>query len=200
MQVMLVDVPTRPSVALAQRARARVFSLLGELRRPAFTEELAATSGLRSNGVRARLERPCDAGLVTRDRDRRLRGRPRDTLGSTRAAIRRSAWCDLARWLVRALVLGRAPVHNAEATGRQIGRQPRPRTRGSRLEAAAVPVFGDPVPGWHDAPARAFGVKVRGPGTDVARARRLAVSGAGRHRPPARCPSCRRPPGSVTRS
>lgn len=122
-----MDVPTRPSDALAQDTRARLFSLLGELRRPASTEELAATLGLHPNGVRVHLERLRDAGLVTRERERRPRGRPRDTWAISPDAQPGgdppSAYRDLGRWLVRALVNGKAPVRNAEATGRQIGRE-----------------------------------------------------------------------------
>ena len=65
--------------ALAQPSRARLFELLGELQRPASTEELAERLGLHPNGVRTHLERLRDAGLVVRGRERRPRGRPRDS-------------------------------------------------------------------------------------------------------------------------
>ena len=122
-----MDVPTRPHDALAQDTRARLFSLLDELRRPASTEELAVTLGLHPNGVRLHLERLSEAGLVTRERERRPRGRPRDTWAISPDAQPGgdppSAYRDLGRWLVRTLVKGKAPVRNAEATGRQIGRE-----------------------------------------------------------------------------
>jgi predicted ArsR family transcriptional regulator len=122
-----VNVPTRPHDALAQDTRARLFSLLGELRRPASTEELADTLGLHPSGVRVHLERLRDAGLVTRERERRPRGRPRDTWAISPDAQLGgdppSAYRDLGRWLVRALANAKAPVRTAEATGRQIGRE-----------------------------------------------------------------------------
>ena len=77
--------------------------------------------------MRVHLERLRDAGLVTRERERRPRGRPRDTWAISPDAQPGgdppSAYRDLGRWLVRALVNGKAPVRNAEATGRQIGRE-----------------------------------------------------------------------------
>ena len=64
---------------------------------------------------------------MTRERERRPRGRPRDTWAISAdaqpGADPPSAYRDLGRWLVRALVNGKAPVRNAEATGRQIGRK-----------------------------------------------------------------------------
>jgi hypothetical protein len=59
-----MDTPTKPGDALAQPTRARLFALLGELRRPAHTEELATRVGLHPNGVRIQLERLQDPGLV----------------------------------------------------------------------------------------------------------------------------------------
>src|SRR4051795_8961165 len=46
-----MDVPSQPD-ALALPTRRRLFAELGELRRPAGTEELAARVGLHPNGVR----------------------------------------------------------------------------------------------------------------------------------------------------
>jgi predicted ArsR family transcriptional regulator len=74
-----VDAVSRPGDALAQPTRARLFALLGELRRAAATEELAARLGLHPNGARTHLERLANAGLVVRERERQDRGRPRDT-------------------------------------------------------------------------------------------------------------------------
>ena len=52
-----MDLPTPPDDALAQPTRARLFGLLGELRRPVGTEELAERVQLHVNGVRGHLER-----------------------------------------------------------------------------------------------------------------------------------------------
>ncbi|MGH2876397.1 MAG: helix-turn-helix domain-containing protein, partial [Solirubrobacteraceae bacterium] len=75
-----MDVPAAlaPDDVLAQPTRARLFSLLGELRRPAGTVELAEALGLHPNGVRVHLERMERAGLVERARVRGQRGRPPD--------------------------------------------------------------------------------------------------------------------------
>ena len=51
-----VDLPRAPGDPLAQPARARLFALLAELRRPAGTEELARRLDLHPNGVRVHLE------------------------------------------------------------------------------------------------------------------------------------------------
>jgi predicted ArsR family transcriptional regulator len=55
---------------LAQPTRARLFSLMAELRRPAGTAELAERLSLRPNGVRVHLAHMRRAGLVTRTRAR----------------------------------------------------------------------------------------------------------------------------------
>jgi predicted ArsR family transcriptional regulator len=52
--------------------------MLAELRRPAGTDELAGRLDLHRNGVRMRLERLEQAGLVVRERERKARGRPHD--------------------------------------------------------------------------------------------------------------------------
>jgi predicted ArsR family transcriptional regulator len=122
-----VDVPPAPGAALAQPTRARLFALLGQLKRPAGTGELAQRLGLHPNGVRLHLERLEDAGLVLRDRERRARGRPRDTWSISRGAQPGgdppTAYSDLGRWLVRALTTNRVGVRDVEATGRRIGRE-----------------------------------------------------------------------------
>ena len=69
-KAVAVDAPRQSDDALAQPTRARLFALLGELRRPAPTIELAERLGLHPNGVRAHLERLQDAGLVRRERER----------------------------------------------------------------------------------------------------------------------------------
>ena len=122
-----MDVPSRPGDALAQPTRARLFALLSELRRPAPTEELAEHLGLHPNGVRNHLERLCEVGLVSRQRERLARGRPRDSWVISPHAQPGgdppTAYAELARWLVRSLVSESARVGDVEATGRRIGRE-----------------------------------------------------------------------------
>jgi predicted ArsR family transcriptional regulator len=122
-----VDVPRSPDDALAQPTRARLFSLLGELRRPAGTDELARRLELHPNGVRLHLERLEEAGLVLRERERQARGRPRDTWSIDPQAQPGgdppTAYAELGRWLVRAISAGGTRVRDVEATGRQIGRE-----------------------------------------------------------------------------
>lgn len=116
-----------PNDVLAQPTRARLFALLGELKRPAGTVELAERLELHPNGVRIHLERMEQAGLVRRDRVRRQRGRPPDAWtiapeaqpgGSAPHAYR-----DLGRWLARAFRAGARGTTGLEATGREIGRE-----------------------------------------------------------------------------
>jgi predicted ArsR family transcriptional regulator len=116
-----------PDDVLAQPTRARLFSLLDELRRPAGTVELAEALKLHPNGVRIHLERMEQAGLVQRVRVRQRRGRPPDTWriapqarpgGSPPRAYR-----DVGRWLARAFRAGARGTKGIEATGRQIGRE-----------------------------------------------------------------------------
>jgi predicted ArsR family transcriptional regulator len=124
---------------LAQPTRARLFALLGELRRPAETGELAERVGLHPNGVRIHLERLETAGLVARARRRQARGRPRDAW--TIAPDARPggepprAYADLGRWLARALRDRRGGVRGIEETGRQIGREVAPADAGAAAEA-----------------------------------------------------------------
>src|SRR3954453_14026347 len=113
--------------ALAQATRARLFRLLGELQRPASTEELAERLGLHPNGVRTHLERLRDAGLVVRDRERRPRGRPRDIWTIDPQAGPSGdppgAYADLSRWLVRTIAARKSRVREVESMGREIGRE-----------------------------------------------------------------------------
>jgi predicted ArsR family transcriptional regulator len=122
-----MDLPGTPDDLLSQPTRARLFEALGELRRPAGTEELAARLGLHPNGVRVHLERLREGGLVTRERSRGQRGRPRDmwSVSSTARPLGEPprAYSDLGRWLARAIVPGRASLRRVEATGREIGRE-----------------------------------------------------------------------------
>jgi predicted ArsR family transcriptional regulator len=104
-----------------------LFALLSELRRPASTEELAARLQLHPNGVRTHLERLQELGLVSRERERLARGRPRDSWRISADAQPGgdppSGYAQLARWLARALSAGNTRVREVEATGRQIGRE-----------------------------------------------------------------------------
>ena len=122
-----VDVPSRPGDALAQPTRARLFALLTELRRPAPTEELAERLGLHPNGVRTHLERLHEVGLVSRQRERLARGRPRYAWmispDAQPGGDPPTGYAQLARWLVRSLVSESAQVDDVEATGREIGRE-----------------------------------------------------------------------------
>jgi predicted ArsR family transcriptional regulator len=121
-----MDLPVRPSGALSQPTRARVFALLGDLHRPAATEELAAELGMHPNGVRLHLERLRDEGLVERRRERQARGRPRDSWAISPDAQpggdSPTSYASLSRWLVQALVTSGARIEDIEETGRLIGR------------------------------------------------------------------------------
>ena len=122
-----MDLPARPDDALAQPTRARLFGLLGELRRPAGTEELAERLGLHPNGVRIHLERLREARLVDRERHRQPRGRPRDVWmiapGARPGGEAPSGYEQLSPWLARTLSSSRTSARAIEATGRQIGRE-----------------------------------------------------------------------------
>ena len=115
---------------LAQPPRAQLFALLGELKRPAGTVELAERLGRHPNGVRLHLERMQEAGLVTRSRAVQPMGRPRDAWAIAPDARpggqAPSAYADLGRWLVRAIPAGRGRLRQVEAVGREIGREVAP--------------------------------------------------------------------------
>ena len=125
----MIDLPlaTSPEDALSQPTRRRLFALLGELKRPVGTVELAERLDLHPNGVRVHLDRLESAGLVTRDRARQARGRPRDawTIASDARPGGDSprAYSDLGRWLARAMRSGKRGLRAVEATGREIGRE-----------------------------------------------------------------------------
>ncbi len=123
-----MDLPFRPADdVLAQPTRARIFALLGELRRPAGTDEIAAALDLHPNGVRTHLDRLLDAGIVLRDREQGARGRPRDTWTISPDARpggdAPSDYANLGRWLVRVLQDAGTPAADVEATGVRIGRE-----------------------------------------------------------------------------
>ena len=116
-----------PDDVLAQPTRSRLFALLGELKRPAGTIELAERLDLHPNGVRNHLERMQQAGLVERARVRHQRGRPPDAW--TIAADARPGgsaprgYQELGRWLARALPARPHGLRSIEDTGREIGRE-----------------------------------------------------------------------------
>jgi predicted ArsR family transcriptional regulator len=122
-----MDVPRIPGDVLAQRTRARLFARLGELRRPASTDELATELGLHRNGVRMHLERLAEAGLVIRERERRPQGRPRDAWlinpDAQPGGDPPTAYTDLSRWLARSMPAGKSRIRDVEAAGREIGRE-----------------------------------------------------------------------------
>lgn len=126
-----MDVPPDARGLLTQPTRARLFALLGELRRPAGTDELAESLALHPNGVRQHLDRLREAGLVVRQHEHGPRGRPRDTWavgpGAGQDLGRPSAYADLSRWLARALDAGPDGAEAVEETGREIGREVAPR-------------------------------------------------------------------------
>lgn len=123
-----VDAPIAPSSddPLAHPTRARLFQALSALRRMASTAELASTLGLHPNGVRTHLERLSAAGLVTRTREARPRGRPRD--GWSVAPNARpggeapEAYCEFAGWLAAAFTCEPDELERVERTGRRVGR------------------------------------------------------------------------------
>src|ERR1039458_2871236 len=121
-----------PEDLLAQPTRARLFALLGELKRAAGTVEIREPLSLPPNGVRLPRERMGEGGRVARERARQARGRPRDAW--TIAPDARpggeppSAYRDLGRWLARAIPPRPGRLRDVEATGREIGRELAPRS------------------------------------------------------------------------
>ena len=134
-----MDLPTRPDDALAQPTRASLFALLGELRRPAGTDELAERLELHPNGVRTHLERLRAAGLVDRRRTRQARGRPRDAWtiapDAQPGGDPPSGYRELGRWLARLVSRGRTGRRAVESLGREIGRELAPARDSSSAEA-----------------------------------------------------------------
>lgn len=121
-----MDAVTRQEDVLAQSTRARLFDLLGDLRRPAGTEELADRLGMHPNGVRTHLERLREAGLVERQRTRQGRGRPRDAWAISADAAPGgeppSGYADLGRWLAGLMSERKTARRAIEERGRDIGR------------------------------------------------------------------------------
>jgi predicted ArsR family transcriptional regulator len=138
-------VSRRTDDALSHRTRARLLQVLDDLRRPAATVELAGILALHPNGVRVHLDRLREAGLVSRERIRQARGRPRDMWSiapEARAGDRPpSGDGQLARWLARVISPGASNLRRLETTGRAIGRDLAPSGPGSpedKLRAALV--------------------------------------------------------------
>jgi predicted ArsR family transcriptional regulator len=127
-----MDIPlAEPGNALAQATRNRLFALLGEIRRPVSTDELAGRLALHPNGVRIHLERLVEAGLVERRRAPQPRGRPRDEWSVSPSArpggVPPRAYGDLARWLARAIPARPGRLREVEQAGREIGRELAPK-------------------------------------------------------------------------
>lgn len=125
----MIDLPGIVSAddALSQPTRAQLFTLLGEMARPAGTVELAEQLGLHPNGVRMHLERLARDGLLVRESEPQPRGRPRDVwkiAPDARPGGRApSAYADLVRWLARATGSGSGGLRRIEAAGREIGQE-----------------------------------------------------------------------------
>lgn len=110
---------------LNQPTRARLFQLLGELRRAATTQELAASLGLNPNGVRCHLERMAQAGLLERRQRRGGRGRPADLWQlpphlqgvATSSPLSRR----LGVWLAQAVAPTQQNLSAVEEEGRRVG-------------------------------------------------------------------------------
>jgi predicted ArsR family transcriptional regulator len=136
---MSMDLPLTDTGELAQPTRARLFALLGELQRPASTDELAARLQMHPNGVRVHLERLHRAGLLVRERERGARGRPPDRWSISPDARpggeSPTAYADLGRWLVRTISATEVDLDDVEAAGREIGRDLTTREDGRPAEA-----------------------------------------------------------------
>jgi predicted ArsR family transcriptional regulator len=136
-----MDLPAPSDNALAQPTRARLFTMLRDLQRPAGTEELAERLALHPNGVRQHLTRLLEAGLVVRERSRQTPGRPRDMWliapDAQPSGEPPTGYADLGRWLARAISPSRRTLRAVEETGRQIGRELGPTTRDEKSPAEA---------------------------------------------------------------
>lgn len=125
-----MDLPISNNTELNQPTRAKIFSMLADLRRPAPTDEIADELQLHPNGVRIHLERLHAAGLVERRRERQARGRPRDVWSVSPGALPGgdppTAYSDLGRWLVKAITSTKISVEEVEAAGLRIGNDMRP--------------------------------------------------------------------------
>ena len=128
-----MDLPVPPVDALAHPTRARLFTLLGELRRPAGTDELAALAKLHPNGVRVHLGRLQAAGLLERERIPQARGRPRDMWTiAPEAQLAAFVPGEDPRRAGCLIELGGALTHEAGATPTRPSRRTPPPTRPAR--------------------------------------------------------------------
>ena len=130
--------PGSQTDVLSQPTRAEIFAALSDARRPMGTDDLAQRLDLHPNGVRIHLDRLLEAGLVTRERVRQARGRPRDMWavapGARPGGSRPTGYADLGKWLARAAPATRAGLRAIELTGRQIGRELAPQGSGAPAE------------------------------------------------------------------
>lgn len=139
----------RPGGVFSAPTRARLFTLLANLRGSATTSELAAELGLHPSGVRVRLERLREAGLVTRARTPQAVGRPRDRWSIAAEAPPGSqppgAYRQLAAWLARSIPDRPRRLTEVERTGRELGRELGPaggRDRSDEAMARALSALG----------------------------------------------------------
>ena len=134
-----MDLLSRADDALAQPTRARLFTMLRDLGRPASTDELAERLALHPNGVRVHLARLRDAGLVVRERRPQAPGRPRDMWliapDARPTGEPPTGYADLGRWLARVISPSQRTLRAVEEEGRQIGRDLAPRTAGEAVPA-----------------------------------------------------------------
>ena len=129
--------PRRPDDGpLASPTRARLFTALAELRRPATTQELADLTGRHLNTVRVALQRLEAEGLLECRTEPQARGRPRHVWAIAATArlggAAPEAHGNLSRWLARAMV-GGPGLAEVETTGREIGRELAPDAKGRGL-------------------------------------------------------------------
>lgn len=126
-----MDIPTTaPGDVLALPIRVQLVTILGELLRPATTQELAERVGRHPNTVRLQLDRLADSGLLERRTVAQARGRPRHewtiAAGAQPGGLAPQAHGRLAGWLARAL--SRPPgLAELEQVGREAGREIAPR-------------------------------------------------------------------------
>lgn len=113
--------------ALADPTRARLFELLGEMRRPATSDELSRLTGRHPNTVRVQLRRLADAGLIERTPLREGRGRPRHVWvvapGRQPADRPPEHPGHLGRWLASAMGTDATSLADVERRGTEIGRE-----------------------------------------------------------------------------